>query len=559
MKIILAMQIKVNLIKKRIIYIFKSILNRIFSFFYQLNFISKEYRNTLTFKTRYGFLTINKYDKYFIDTFMNNEYWDHEILSNVFHDYIEKGNILEIGAHVGTSTMFYAKHIEPEYIIYAFEPQKKIFDLLCLNISQNKFIHKVKAINKALFCYNGVLKLNSIDLDGPHKNNLISNLEHKNLNINYGGIGIGENGESIKCITFNSLNIENVKFIHCDAQGAEPYIFCYAEDFIKKYRPVILFENYLLYGDYLFNNIKKIYPEFNKESNFNLKKYCCEELGYTSIDNIFGSKEDTLLIPYHKTEWNKYCDSESNLFDCRLLNIYQIPNTLIRIGPKSDGGYVIADNLKYDLFISCGIAADINFEDKFLDGHKNLKCLAFDNTISSFPRHRNSIEWVKKNIGYLNTMGFTNLKEEIKNYDNIFLKMDIEGSEFNWIDSMTNSDLMKFSQIVLEVHWPFDNYRCKMLEKLTETHYCVHVHGNNYSSKNIPSNLPCDRSEDGCKKIRHSELGDFVFPEVFEVTYINKKLFSNPTEVYAIAKSFPTAIDFPNCSKSPDVLFSIPL
>ncbi len=553
------MQRKINLIQKRILYIFKSVLNSIFSYFYQLNFISKEYKNTITFKTRFGFLTINKYDKYFIDTFMNNEYWDQEKLSLVFNNYIEKGNILEIGAHVGTSTVFYAKHIEPEYIIYAFEPQKKIFDLLCLNISQNKILHKVKASNKALFCYNGILKLNSIDIDGPHKNNLISNLEDRNLDINYGGIGIGENGESIKCITFNSLNIENVKFIHCDAQGAEPYIFSYAKDFIKIYRPVILFENYLLTGDYLFNNIKKIYPEFDKESNFNLKKYCCEELGYTAIDNIFGSKEDTLLIPYHKTEWNKCCDLESNLFDYRLLTIYQIPNTLIRIGPNSDGGYVIADDLKYDLFISCGIAADINFEVKFLDAHKNLKCLAFDNTISSFPKNRKSIEWVKKNIGYLNTKVITNLKEEIKNYDNIFLKMDIEGSEFNWIDSMTNSDLMKFSQIVLEVHWPFDNYRCKMLEKLTETHYCIHVHGNNYGPKNIPSNLPYDRSEDGCIKIRHQELGDFVFPEVFEVTYVNKKLFPNPTEVYAIAKSFPTSLDYPNCSTSRDLEFSIPL
>jgi hypothetical protein len=307
-------------------------------------------------------------------------------------------------------------------------------------------------------------------------------------------------------------------------------------------------------------NIKKlILPEFNSESNINLKKYSCDELGNTVIDNIIGSKDDTLLIPYHKTEWNKYCDSESNLFDYRLLTIYQIPNKLIRLGSKSDGGYVIADNLKYDLFISCGIAADINFEIKFLDAHKNLKCLAFDDTISSFPKHRNSIEWVKKNIGYLNTRGITNLKEEIKNYDKIFLKMDIEGSEFNWIDSMIKSDLMKFSQIVLEVHWPFDNYRSKMLEKLTETHYCIHVHGNNYSSKNIPSNLPCDRSEDGYKQIRHSELGDFVFPEVFEVTYINKKLFPNPTDVYAIAKSFPTSLDFPNCSKSRDLKFSIPL
>ena len=289
-----------------------------------------------------------------------------------------------------------------------------------------------------------------------------------------------------------------------------------------------------------------------------MKKYCTEELGYTAIDNIFNSNTDTLLIPYNKTEWNRFSKTESNLFDYRLLTIYEIPNQLIRIGSKNDGGYVIADNIHYDIFLSCGISSDLNFEDCFLDSHQNLKCLVFDGTISSVPKHRNSLKWVNKNIGYLNTRASTNLKDYIKEYNNIFLKMDIEGSEFNWIDSMLISELDKFTQIVLEVHWPFDNYRCKMLAKLNETHYCIHIHGNNYNSKNIPSNLPCDRSEDGCKKISHAELGNFIFPEVFEVTYINKKLFPKISEVKPITKRFPTSLDSPNCSKSPDIEFSIP-
>lgn len=550
---------KIKLFLFKLVFLKRSIINIILSYIYQFNYISKKYKNTYTFKTKYGLLTINKFDKYFIDTFMNNEYWDEKTLFNIVNNYIEKGNIIEIGAHVGTSTLFYSKHIETGYKIYAFEPQKKIFDLLSLNISQNNLLQSVETRNEAIFCYNGIINLNAIDLDGPNKNNLIKNLELNKLDINYGGIGIGDKGESVHCLTFDTLNIENVKFIHCDAQGAEPYIFSFAKKYIKINRPVILYENSNLYGDYLLNNIRNIYKEYNIESEFDLKKYCTEELGYTAIDNIYNSKDDTLLIPYKKTEWNNFCNIESNLFDYRLLNIYKIPNQLIRIGPNFDGGYVIADNINYDLFISCGIAADINFEDSFLDLHQNLKCLAFDATINSFPKHRNSIEWVKKNIGYLNTRGCTNLQEYIRDYNNIFLKMDIEGSEFNWIDSITSSQLQKFSQIVLEVHWPFDNYRGKMLEKINKTHYCIHIHGNNYSSKNIPIHLQCDRSEDGCKKIIHPELGNYIFPEVFEVTYINKNLLSENAGVKKIAKSFPTYLDYPNCSTTIDIEFSIPL
>jgi hypothetical protein len=106
----------------------------------------------------------------------------------------------------------------------------------------------------------------------------------------------------------------------------------------------------------------------------------------------------------------------------------------------------------YDLFISCGIENDIRFEEAFLDKYHNIKCYAFDGTIHSFPSHRNSMEWIQKNIGYSNTDKTTNLKEFMQDNKNIFLKMDIEGGEINWLDSMKTEDLQRFSQIVIEVH-----------------------------------------------------------------------------------------------------------
>lgn len=39
------------------------------------------------------------------------------------------------------------------------------------------------------------------------------------------------------------MNLDNIGFIHCDAQGAENFIFSKALDTINKYRPVILYEN----------------------------------------------------------------------------------------------------------------------------------------------------------------------------------------------------------------------------------------------------------------------------------------------------------------------------
>ena len=266
-------------------------------------------------------------------------------------------------------------------------------------------------------------------------------------------------------------------------------------------------------------------------------------------------RKDTCLVKH--TDWNNYNKSELNHFDYRILNTYKIPNTLVRVGPKEDGGYVIADGFDYDLFISCGIANDIRFEEAFLDIHK-IKCIAFDGTIKTFPRNRNTMEWVPKNIGFLNTDKTTNLKEYIQTNKKIFLKMDIEGSEFNWLDSMTETELDNFSQIVLEVHWPFDIYRMNMLKKLNKTHYIIHIHANNYCDKDIPKHLPSGRTYDGTITINNDKIPQIKLPEVFEVTYINKKRCDySLVEMKEI--KFPTILDYPNNPNANDIYFSIPI
>ena len=227
----------------------------------------------------------------------------------------------------------------------------------------------------------------------------------------------------------------------------------------------------------------------------------------------------------------------------------------MRVGPRSDGGYVIVDGFSYDHFLSCGIADDTRFELAFLDKYPRLTCDAFDGTISSFPSHNKNINWIKKNIGYVNSEETTNLKSYTRNYKNMFLKMDIEGSEFNWIDSMGLDDLNCFSQIVIEIHWPFDKYRCEMLKKLNRTHYIVHIHGNNYCDRDIPNHLPSGRTYDGTVTINHSDYPSIKLPEVFEVTYVRKCNFS--MKLNKVGKKYPTPFDSPNNPDAEDIEFTI--
>lgn len=250
-----------------------------------------------TFDTKHGKITLLKNEAYISSSFKRGGYWDIDTLLKL-KEYIDPNrNILEIGGHCGTSTVIYASFLNDNNLVHVFEPQKNLHDILLQNISQNNLQTKIKSYNSGVFCYNGSGVMNDIDLDGGGGNVQKRYNEESHLGCNFGGIGLGKDGESINLITVDDMNIDNIGFIHCDAQGSENFIFSKAKETIKKNRPIILYENIDLYGKYLYDNICKNYPQYQQESKFDLKKYCLEELNYSEYIDRFNGGIDTLLLP----------------------------------------------------------------------------------------------------------------------------------------------------------------------------------------------------------------------------------------------------------------------
>jgi FkbM family methyltransferase len=206
-------------------------------------------------------------------------------------------NILEIGANCGTSSLVYASFLNDNSKLYAYEPQKFVFNLLNLNVINNSLQEKILPINKGIFCYNGKAVMSAIDLDGGGGNIEKRHTDEHNLPCNFGGVCLGNDGEEIDVVTIDSLDLENIGFIHCDAQGSENFIFSEAISTIRKFKPVILYENYDFHGKYLYENVCKCYPSYQKNSLFDIKKFCIEELGYSCYIDRFNDGIDTLLIP----------------------------------------------------------------------------------------------------------------------------------------------------------------------------------------------------------------------------------------------------------------------
>jgi len=204
------------------------------------------------------------------------------------------------------------------------------------------------------------------------------------------------------------------------------------------------------------------------------------------------------------------------------LTRYKTEYNKIRLGSEYDGGYIIADGLQYDMFISCGISTDITFENDFISKY-NIDCIAFDGTINNLPSEsHNKIKFIKKNITKSITEITTNLSEYIENKNNLFLKMDIETNEFQWLESMNTDNINKFSQIVMEIHFPFTyseslfktlSYpmpvedKINLIKKLNETHYLIHLHPNSCCGTTSFNNIEV--------------------PNVIECTYLRKDLVAN--------------------------------
>lgn len=203
----------------------------------------------------------------------------------------------------------------------------------------------------------------------------------------------------------------------------------------------------------------------------------------------------------------EYCTKEVSLIEFSPFVTY-FCGEKIRLGNNDgDGGYVISRiDSSYDCYISAGVSNEESFTRDFLDTYNIDKkdCYAFDGTIESYPyEYTTNINFVKKNIGSKNTDTTTNLSFLAQKYNNIFLKMDIEGSEYEWLRSFTHFERIK--QMTIEFHYISENLDqiSEILQKLSKTHYIIHVHANNYCQSKT------------------------IIPEVLEITFLHSKCMKN--------------------------------
>jgi len=129
----------------------------------------------------------------------------------LFNSKNKKPIIFDCGANIGFATLFF-KWLYPESEIYAFEPDKRVFEILKKNILQNK-LKNVHLFNSAISDKNGKIDF-FIDLKNPGSF-VMSTKEGRML----------KDKVTVDCISLPSLiedrEIQQIDFVKMDIEGSE--------------------------------------------------------------------------------------------------------------------------------------------------------------------------------------------------------------------------------------------------------------------------------------------------------------------------------------------------
>ncbi len=259
-----------------------------------------------------------------------------------------------------------------------------------------------------------------------------------------------------------------------------------------------------------------------------------------------------------------------------------------RLGSNSDGGYVVSDIAleSCTYLMTYGYGGDKSYEDAFIQKY-NKPVYLFDHTVNQENWDIGDLHFISEGLGNLQKSSIESVElrnnldvkkqeliEKLQNltsesdlskikqikqdlnsnldlttrlcnslslrgakdhYDflnlngDVFLKIDVEGAEFDYFLDVDIDELSSFTTgLIVEVHWLDQeqnrNKFSQMMEKISKHYVLTHVHGNNWGGE--------------------FDYEGHKVPRVPELSFVNKKLLSSwepDTQSYPI-----NGLDYPN-------------
>lgn len=180
-------------------------------------------------QTRHGPMVYNRYDQYVGGSIAAyGEFSEGE--AAMFGQLVSAGNVVvEAGANIGAHTVHIARLVGEHGAVYAFEPQRIVFQTLCANLALNQLVN-VTARQQGLGRIAAEMVLPNVD---PRTEN------------NFGGLSLLQKGlgEKVSIVTIDSLLLPRCDLIKVDVEGMEEEVVAGALNTIAQFRPTLYLEN----------------------------------------------------------------------------------------------------------------------------------------------------------------------------------------------------------------------------------------------------------------------------------------------------------------------------
>ena len=157
------------------------------------------------------------------DQLRTGEPWEEKIALLMAKHVRPGSTVIDVGAHIGTHTLRLARLVGEHGRVYAFEPQKKIFRELTVNIAANHLCNVVP-LRYAVGDQEGLITMNPATPG------------------NEGGTAIGAGGDQAELRTLDSFGFRDVSLIKIDVEDFEDEVLAGARQTITAQHPFLIVE-----------------------------------------------------------------------------------------------------------------------------------------------------------------------------------------------------------------------------------------------------------------------------------------------------------------------------
>lgn len=196
----------------------------------------------------YGSVQLFHHDEYICDHIQRNAIWEENIVTR-FHQHYTKGNVIDIGAHIGLHSIALHKLIPDDKHVFSFEAHPAIYEVLEINCKNKLNIH---TYNLAVSDKNDqTVYVKQIDFDAV-------------ACVNSGGQGtcdhiVEPTDLPVTTTTIDSYDFRDVALVKLDVEGHETCALAGMRQLLVEQSPVLFIEIHPEDREYKIEQIQKNY------------------------------------------------------------------------------------------------------------------------------------------------------------------------------------------------------------------------------------------------------------------------------------------------------------